>query len=572
MTSYLKSPPVLDDETNYDNFKKEVEIWILLVGGDLQKKQLGPALFKAIRPRKAKDKVLELEVKDIGAEDGITRIIQKLDEIYLLDKDQRIYIALDSFETYKRDQKMNMTEFVSEFEVKHNKIKQYDCVLPDGVLAYKLLKAANLTESQEQLCRATIGQWSYANMITQLKRIFDNVLSNNTITSNNAVTVKVEPVNWAETSGFSRNREQCDQYCYGEDRQRYYETSNHGGNDIQLDNPERTYYGRNYTHGYNQHHLNSWKSTSRFPYNNNNFNMDSRPYSSQVPVNPYHSYGQSRNQYAPRNTINSRDSRGNVTKCAYCKSIMHWVQDCPHKLNEDNSSQDGGELLNKVQSTLFQFTSTKFDEISGFLSETANLAIIDCGCTCTVIGESNYKTFIDTLSEKQKKILHEEPSSVSFKFGDNPIVQSHKRATLPVKLNGVECTLQTEVVRKDIPLLLSKSSMKKANTRIDFMKDTIEMFGRERSTVFTKSGHCGIPITSTLRIPWNSDVKYEEMEQQPKLFTDLKSTEDREKIAQNKNTTMDHPRSKRLINRIKESDNNDQVLFHKLHVKDAFTY
>ena len=146
MTTNLINPPEFTENTSYENFLKEVQLWLLLVEGVLDKKQMGPALFKSIKSQRAKEKVLELDVKTIGSDGGVDEVIKKLDEIYLLDKDQRIYLALDNFETFRRDKNMDMSEFVTEFESRHNKIKQFKCVLPDGVLAYKILKAVNLTE------------------------------------------------------------------------------------------------------------------------------------------------------------------------------------------------------------------------------------------------------------------------------------------------------------------------------------------------------------------------------------------------------------------------------------------
>ena len=42
--------------------------------------------------------------------------------------------------------------------------------LPDGVLAYKLLKQAGLSGTHEQLIRATMTDLSYENMKLQLKK------------------------------------------------------------------------------------------------------------------------------------------------------------------------------------------------------------------------------------------------------------------------------------------------------------------------------------------------------------------------------------------------------------------
>ena len=45
--------------------------------------------------------------------------------------------------------------------------------LPDGVLAYRLLKSTNLTVEKQQLARATLSELTYDNMKKQLKAIFD---------------------------------------------------------------------------------------------------------------------------------------------------------------------------------------------------------------------------------------------------------------------------------------------------------------------------------------------------------------------------------------------------------------
>ena len=48
--------------------------------------------------------------------------------------------------------------------------------------------------------------------------------------------------------------------------------------------------------------------------------------------------------------------------------------------------------------------------------------------------------------------------------------------------------------KKEIHLLLSKESMKKAGTKIDFVKDKVIIFGKEISLQFTSSGHYAIPL------------------------------------------------------------------------------
>ena len=51
-----------------------------------------------------------------------------------------------------------------------------------------------------------------------------------------------------------------------------------------------------------------------------------------------------------------------------------------------------------------------------------------------------------------------------------------------------EC-VTTEVIKNDIPLLLTKDTMKKANTYIDFANDKMIILNKEVPVKFTTSGH-----------------------------------------------------------------------------------
>ena len=59
---------------------------------------------------------------------------------------------------------MSMTDFVNGFERMHHKLKQHKMELPDGVLAYRLLKSAHLSEKHEQLARPTLTELTCDNM------------------------------------------------------------------------------------------------------------------------------------------------------------------------------------------------------------------------------------------------------------------------------------------------------------------------------------------------------------------------------------------------------------------------
>ena len=55
----------------------------------------------------------------------------------------------------------SIREFLTEFEKHYHKIKSYGTLWPDDLLAYGLLKCANLTAGDEQPAKATIGNLKY---------------------------------------------------------------------------------------------------------------------------------------------------------------------------------------------------------------------------------------------------------------------------------------------------------------------------------------------------------------------------------------------------------------------------
>ena len=110
-------------------------------------------------------------MKEIADKTGVQKIIECLDKLYLKDKTETAFNALEDFENYKRPTELSITEYCNEFEKRYNKAKSYGTTMSDDVLAFRLLKSANLPESQQQLAKATITELKYENMKTQLKKI-----------------------------------------------------------------------------------------------------------------------------------------------------------------------------------------------------------------------------------------------------------------------------------------------------------------------------------------------------------------------------------------------------------------
>ena len=65
---------------------------------------------------------------------------------------------------------------------------------------------------------------------------------------------------------------------------------------------------------------------------------------------------------------------------------------------------------------------------------------------------------------------------------------------MPADISGKKIFIRTEVVECDLPLLLSKEAMKRANTSIDFSTDTVIILGSTQKLLFTSSGHYCVPL------------------------------------------------------------------------------
>ena len=206
-------------------------------------------------------------------EPPLNLLINKLEKLYVKDSKASAYLAYEKFASFQRPTNMDIIDYLNEFD-----IQGYEMTLPSGVLAYRVLKSANLTPEKQQLARATITELTYENFKKQLKAIHDSSSSN----SIGSFEIKSEPTFVNETKD------------------------------------EHTFYGNSSS--------NRGKFNSKRGYNNGG---------KQWRVNNQQKFFNT-DKYGRK--MNPLNSSGNITKCSICQSIYHWVRDCPHKV-DDTSTQ-----------------------------------------------------------------------------------------------------------------------------------------------------------------------------------------------------------------------------------------
>lgn len=186
---------------------------------------------------------------------------------------------------------------------------------------------------------------------------------------------------------------------------------------------------------------------------------------------------------------------GKRTKCAICQSNFHWAKDYPHKEQSANvaESVEGRPLVNptdkreSVNITLFAKHDGR-DKNEILMAEAYGAAVIDTACTKTVCGRKWLNQYTSKLGDSENFISRFK-SSQECRFGDGVNVMSSESVTIPAVIGDTHCNISTEVADCDIPLLLSKESLKRADTVLDLSKDTAVMFGKPVALDFTSSGH-----------------------------------------------------------------------------------
>ena len=146
------------------------------------------------------------------------------------------------------------------------------------------------------------------------------------------------------------------------------------------------------------------------------------------------------------------------------------------------------------------FTSHNQEDSVYFNGNSSGYWNLDSACSSTVCGEKWLSCYIDTLDESDKDKVKQHFSQNNFKFGGGRQFKPQGVYCIPAMRAGKEMTIQQDVIAADIPLLLSRKSMKTAGAKIDLTNDTANIFGKSVMLNNTSSGHYFVPIHKTTSI------------------------------------------------------------------------
>ena len=456
-----KTPPSLEDESHYEQWRRNIEVWVELT--DLTKAKQALAIHMALKGR-AQAASSELTISELKADDGVKKLLAKLDGLFLRDEGRRQFASFRNMYRYRRDPSEDVDTFVSNFEHEYFKLKGLKVTLPETVLAFMLLEACDLEDKEEQIVLSSLtdSAITFEHMKAALKRIFGGKFSQ---TKSN---VKVESTFYNEADG-----KECEKSLYARGANSY---RSRGGR-------SRGYAGR----GSNSNSANMARGgnyqgqRSRGGYRGNNLQS--------------FKHGNNRKQ-------NPVDQQGNILKCLICESIFHFAKDCQHsheniKLAASSEKQqikiDDSE--NVQLSLLVAYTGEeKSCKLSKLVSESSCAAILDCGASTSVCGEAWLNDYLGNLTEQQHELVKEKQSNTTFTFGDGVTYKSLKCVNIPCWIANKLASVEMDVVKCNIPLLLSKKAMKRGKMVMNFDEDTVKVGSDIVKLEETNSGHYKMPL------------------------------------------------------------------------------
>ena len=415
----IKVPPRMDGGDNYETWKNDLEMWSQLT--DLEPEKQAFAVH-GVLDGAARIASGELGKAVLGKKDGLDKLIEKLDQLFLKDKSTRQYATFRQCYNVRREISQSVESFITKFEQILFKMNKLDMKLPDAVEAFMLLEASNLPESDSKLVLSGVREVSLESMKECMVRILGGQFKGGT---QQPVAVKEEPVF------------ECNQTLYSK----------------------------------------------------NSKYRDSRP--GRGAGRGYINRGGNRRD----NKVNPLDRSGRPSKCAICGSIYHWARNCSRK--QESFNVQGRSEEEDVHFSLFvgYNEARKNNKSNSLMEQCQGCALMDSGCTKTVAGEKWFKNYQDSLSEYDKEKIREQQSNSVFTFGDGRMVDSTKKVVIPCYINNKRSTIETDIVKCDIPLLMSHKSMKRGKMIIDFGSDTLTIGKANIDLKKTESGHYLLPLS-----------------------------------------------------------------------------
>ena len=165
------SIPSLTGSTSYELWKLQTQAWTVVTELSKEKQAVAVALnLPEDDKTKIKEKVFgELELDVLNCENGMSVLFEFLDRYLLEDELMNSWNKFEDFEKFERKHGQNIREYVADFDLKFRKLEKIHIKLPSEVLAFKLLRNANLSKQDRMLVLTGVNFAEKEKMYVQTK-------------------------------------------------------------------------------------------------------------------------------------------------------------------------------------------------------------------------------------------------------------------------------------------------------------------------------------------------------------------------------------------------------------------
>ena len=108
------------------------------------------------------------------------------------------------------------------------------------------------------------------------------------------------------------------------------------------------------------------------------------------------------------------------------------------------------------------------------LVESLREGILDSRCTKTLSGAEWMNEYTENLNEEKKIICCETENKSLYRFGDGEESMSIKIVNVSIAIGSKRMLLELDVVKNNIPLLISKGAISKLGMKIDLTRHKTE--------------------------------------------------------------------------------------------------
>ena len=98
-----RDPPILNDDDDYEEWAREIEIWQIMTDLDVTKQ--GASIYFSLRG-KARKCCKTINVEELQGEDGVKKLLEKLAELYAPDKDKSTFKKYELFEEFQQPERV----------------------------------------------------------------------------------------------------------------------------------------------------------------------------------------------------------------------------------------------------------------------------------------------------------------------------------------------------------------------------------------------------------------------------------------------------------------------------------